>query len=438
MISKWLHRTRDFTDPLVGFLGSIGLVIFGVALVPSLIEKVNTLGVNIGISNTPTDYILGVLVAIILMAMLWIYPFEQEDRRTLIILWLIRCSVTLVAMLFYEYYYGLDAFYYHTGSAIAPADPFAVGGTTVILYCVHWLHRIIPMTNSYHATKVICSFIGFIGGYIFYKAIKIKSPQASGKILSLLCLFPTVLFWSSILGKDPIHFFALSLYFYGLISYLNRHRLIPIILVAAGIGLASIMRVWSLPILLLPLLVFALVRHPLWAWPSLVLAQVFGYISPITDYISTKFKIETVDDIVNRTQMVSHSWATGGSGQEVPNFTSLGSMINFLPFGMFTALFRPMPGEIMNPFGMMAGCESLVFLVLVIWAFGKLGRRIWTQSDIFISTTLVIIWSAVYAFISYQNLGSGYRFRLQAVPFLLYIIIQGYLKSKEPESARTT
>ncbi|MCX6132013.1 MAG: hypothetical protein NTX25_23520, partial [Proteobacteria bacterium] len=57
------------------------------------------------------------------------------------------------------------------------------------------------------------------------------------------------------------------------------------------------------------------------------------------------FSIGGIDDIVHYFDHASKLWAYGGSGQMAPTFSSLSDLIIFLPTGMFSALFRPLPGE---------------------------------------------------------------------------------------------
>jgi hypothetical protein len=93
---------------------------------------------------------------------------------------------------------------------------------------------------------------------------------------------------------------------------------------------------------------------------------------------------------------------------------------------MFAALFRPLPGEIMNPFGILAGLENLTLLVLFIFSIRQFGKKLVLDKNHLLVLLILLIWSGIYGFISFQNLGSGVRFRLQAMPFLIYFIVNAY------------
>ena len=82
-----------------------------------------------------------------------------------------------------------------------------------------WYHNLL-VPDSYHALKVSCSLLGLAGVYGFFRAARIVQPDVSTNWLYLLGLFPSILFWSSILGKDPIVFFGLGFYAWGVAGVL--------------------------------------------------------------------------------------------------------------------------------------------------------------------------------------------------------------------------
>ena len=66
-----------------------------------------------------------------------------------------------------------------------------------------WLHRLVHM-DSFHAAKVTFGMIGFLAIYLFYRAIVIFLRQEKIKILYIIAFFPSILFWSSTLSKEPL------------------------------------------------------------------------------------------------------------------------------------------------------------------------------------------------------------------------------------------
>ena len=127
--------------------------------------------------------------------------------------------------------------------------------------------------------------------------------------------------------------------------------------------------------------------------------------------------------LIKNANAISRSWNRGGSGNEAPVLASPTDMLKFAPLAMFTALFRPLPGEVMNPFGMLAGIENLILLSLLILAIRRGRLSVLKDQTILWAVSFVIIWSFVYGFVSFQNMGAAVRFKLQILPLLISLIL---------------
>ena len=96
-------------------------------------------------------------------------------------------------------------------------------------------------------------------------------------------------------------------------------------------------------------------------------------------------------------------------------------MIAFMPLGAFTALFRPLPFEVPNLFGLLAGLENVYLLVLFAVGLKRHGLS-WSRQPILLwAATVLLVWGAAYGFASYQNLGTAFRYRAQVAPILLLL-----------------
>lgn len=202
---------------------------------------------------------------------------------------------------------------------------------------------------------------------------------------------------------------------------------------AVGLALTAFIRIWLAPILLAPLAVFLVfgtsgvgVRIVFGA----VVAAAFVY---AVELLSQDFSIMPTDELLTTTDLLSRSWAYGGSAQQVQTrFNNLGSIVAFLPIGAFTALFRPLPGEVMNSFGTVAGLENLALLLLLAYALVR--TRLYELKDPLILWAIfaIVIWAGVYGFISYQNLGSAVRYKLQILPIMVPLL--AYLARRRDET----
>ncbi len=382
------------------------------------------LGRNIPQPEIERDYLVAVAWGAALLVSIMLWPVPQSHKKPLVLVWLAKLGVTLGAMLLYEYNYGLDAYYYYS----EPNEPgfrwmgFDLENGTHNILQLSWLQQqLIP--DSYHALKVTCAMLGLVAIYLFYRALSAWMGREDLRLFYGLALFPSILFWSSILGKDPIALLGICLYVLGVVRWYLSGRLRWLVPVALGVLMAMIIRNWMGVIMLAPLSVFvvARVRSPVvkLAFLSLVAG---GLVYALSGFQS-QFQLESSEDLYLTTHTISRSWAYGGSSQQIDSeFNSLGSMLAFLPIGAFTALFRPLPGEVLNPFGTFAGLENLALLVMTFLAVRRTKLRELADPLVVWAILFVLIWAAAYGFVSYQNLGSGVRFRLQVMPFLLVLV----------------
>ena len=387
-------------------------------------------------ANLTVDYAFGVAWAMLLAAALLMMPLRRTDKKVLLNLWIARCAVTLGFMLIYEKLYRIDSYAYF-GVSVQPAFDWGsvhFGRSTELVAGLMWLqNRLLP--DSFHALKVSFSLVGLAAVYLFYRAAVRFTGREDTRLLYILGLFPSILFWSSTLGKDPIALFGIALYTYGVVSW-QRTRLMRYLLpLAAGVFIATAIRLWLAPILLIPLSVLVLLGIR-----GVLQRTAFALLTSIAVFVAVRsfmhsFLIGSVDQLVHAASVVSQLWAEGGSAQKYAlQFTGLPSLLAFLPRGIFAALFRPLPGEIMNPFGLLAGAENLLLLSLTCIALLRFRWRSLRDPLVVWSIALMLSWSTFYAFISYQNLGTASRFKLQILPMLLLLLL--YLSSRRTAEAQ--
>lgn len=416
-----------------GWLAALALAIAAGASVPVFVGLVQYWGEYIPRPDIQSDYLVGVVWALLLWASILVWPVSRAHKNVLMVLWGAKVFVTLGFMLLYEHFYPVLDFQMYLELGSAPELDWGgvgLGRGTENMIALSWLHAQF-ITPSYHAMKVSFAFVGLLGVYFFYRGIVLALGRDDLRMLLVLGLFPSVLFWSSILGKDPVVLLGIGVYAYGVMGWSRRMRWPYLLAVAAGIWLATMIRVWAAPILLAPLILsipgqirgagrktaFLLVSSVVLAASVARFAEAFG--------------METMQDLYSTTNAQSRAWAGGGSGQTInAQFTGPLSMLLFMPFGAFTALFRPLPGEVMNPFGLLAGMESAVLLGLLALSLKRVRWATLRQPLIVWAVSLVVVWSSIYGFVSSQNLGSAVRFKLQILPVLLTVLL--YLSRKHP------
>lgn len=415
-IQKTLQLISQFS------LGLAGLGVLFLLITNSIIA----LGQNIPQPNLLWDYTIGLLWSIVLGASILIWPVPTKDKAALLSIWLVKSIVALGLMLVFEAYYSsLDSYFYFD----APRQPdfnwtnFTItNGTGNILRLV-WLHyQLLP--ESYHALKVSFSMTGLVAIYIFYRAVVIFLKREKIEIFYGLALFPSILFWTSIIGKEPTALLGISFYTYGMIGWHRRQQWYYLCILVIGAAIATFIRFWIGPILLVPvIIIFILQNHS--TFTKVILSIVIGIaLSFGITRVQIFFDITSFQELLISLNTLSRLWNYGGSAQVVnTDFTQIDQLISFIPFGAFTALFRPLPGEVVNPFGLLAGLENLILLFLLSLAVLRTRWKDFKNPIVLWATLLVVTWATVYSFISFQNLGAAVRFKLQILPILLGLLL---------------
>ena len=407
---------------LLGALIAIGLAAMFV-LTPILDKAATTTGQDAVFA----DYLAALALAIVCAAAIVAWPMRGAEKARLLLLWAIKAGVTLLLLPVYEahYYAELDAFgYFRTGALDnEPLPRLTFGaGTVVADWLVHWVTAVLPA--YFHLLEMLWSFVGLLAIFAFYRGWRWLVPELDSRFLLWIGLFPDILFWSSILGKDPVCLAGVGLYFCGIARWYATRASRPLFLAAAGIGIAAAIRPWYALILVAPLIVFALVGRRVRGWQKFLMFLAFGTGAIYAArWFLNKFDIGDTSQLVAVSNQVSHSWAHGGSAQVTRQFHSVIGMLAFLPAGLFTALFRPLPGEIDNAFAVLAGLDNLVLLGLFVLAAKRLPARTLRRPWLLWVVTLVAVWGLMYAFPSMQNLGTAVRFRLQVLPILWPLVL---------------
>jgi hypothetical protein len=294
-----------------------------------------------------------------------------------------------------------------------------IGGNEIIYGLVHLCTQIYP---SYNLSKVIFSAIGLMAIYAHYAALRLFLGRDVLPILYVIGIFPSVLFWTSMLSKEPLTLLGIGIYSFGVVGLYVKREARYVAFVILGVAIAMSVRTWLGMIFLAPLVGSYVLsaRTPLMTKLGFMIVAVPAFLFALQSF-SEQFAIESAQDLVQTSDHLSQAWAHGNAAQEIQGgFTSLGSMVAFMPLGAFTALFRPLPGEVLNPLGMLAGIENSVALWLWIMVFYRHGFR-WLRDPLLLWAALLLLcWAAVYGFVSYQNLGTAFRFRVQvAIPLFL-------------------
>lgn len=400
-----------------------GLVLLGATAVVASTRLLPLIGEHLADAGSTGTHLLAFVWAGVLGVTILAWPVPERLKPHLIACWSIKVLVTVGLMLAYEARYPfVDGYgYYRAASAMQGLGVSGFGNGTGLVESLIYAHLAV-LPDGYQVVKISFSFLGFAGLYLGYRTAVVVTGRDRPGLLYLFLLFPSLLFWTSTLGKDPLALLGIAMYALGIADWWRRGRRRGLALALAGTLIAAAVRLWLGPILLLPALYLALRRGG--RGPGLLYgALAAGLAWWVTGVLMARFGIGGVDEAIAFLSRWSQAWARGGSAQTLEPFRDIGDLLAFLPLGMFTALFRPLPGEIGHLFGLLAGAENAVLLLLVLLALARRTGASLRDPLLAWLVLVVLAWSVVYAFLSYQNLGTGARFRVQILPLLLVLIV---------------
>jgi hypothetical protein len=426
---------------VVAIVGVIAIVL----LVPRYLDQITAFGHDIAEPDIATDYLKAVLWAICLGGSILVWPISQDSKCCLMVGWLAKVVVTLGFMLFYENHYGmggsLDAYMYFDQSNRRAFSLWRFttagndAGTQNIINLASLNNVFVP--SSYHAQKVSFAMIGLIAVYLFYRSAVTFLGREDRRLFYLLALFPGILFWSSILGKEPVVLFAIAIYTYGVVHWQLQGKARYFLCIAVGIWIAIFIRVWLGPIMVIPVVVMFLKSSRNVTAKLFLVGASCALLIVSAGPMLERFKIQAFEDVLAAADKTTQGFVTtaGGSTQQLDvDLTSPGGALKFLPQAAFTALFRPLPGEVLNPFGLLAGVESAILLVLLLLAIKRTRLCELSEPLVLWAISFLSIWSLVNGIVSSANFGVGVRYKLQVLPMLLGLLL--YL-SRKREKAMT-
>jgi len=370
-----------------------------------------------------TDYLYGLAWGVILGLSIFIWPVRSEDKKPILIAWGIKLFVVLFLMLFYEWHYNsLDSYGYYNATFYNRSEwPFMeIQGTIFAMVNLVWLQQqIIP---SFHAAKVSFAMLGLIAVYVFYRGLIIFLKKEKIRLFYFFIFFPSILFWSSTLGKESISLLGMALYAYGVIGWHCRRERLYFLILTLGILLSMYLRVWFVLILLPPLavLLFLDLKKSGKIW---FLISGISFIILFKNIFIKFFQPQILGKLVDLANRMSRGFDAGGSALGLhESFLDIGQMLAYIPRGLFTALFRPLLLEVHNLFGFFTGCENFLILMFLFLAVFKIRWADLREPLFTWAILLILAWGSIYSFLAY-NLGTITRYRLQILPILLSVIL---------------
>ena len=391
--------------------------------------------------TSPQDYSsTSSLICIPLLAIVAavaVVHFTQSDRylRRLLLTGLVAHMTASAVFLWVGFViYGgtVDAFHYWT-TGLQLAERFQIVGWSAF-HGPYWSTNLIEnicgfatllVGDALPTLFIAFSLISLAGAYLFYRAFTIAFPDGDRWLFGVLVvLLPSLLFWSSFVGKDALIQYFIALTCYGFARITQRPTPSGVLYCATGLAGALLIRAHIAAMLAIAMTFPYTVGRSRSRGASkaarivLIPALVCGTYFLITQAKSfIDIQGENGTTVFQQADAITRNSQIGGSAFN--EGTSLAGRIAESPF----LLFRPFPWEIHSAMGVAPALES-VGLIYLCWTR---RREIWSAlqhwRDPYVG--FVLVYSVVFLVTfggAISNFGILLRQRIMLVPLVLMIL----------------
>lgn len=333
---------------------------------------------------------------------------------------------------FFVYTAAVDAFHYWTVGIVLAGRFASIGWsafqppwTSTNLLCNLCGLMTLVLGNAMPTMFVLFAFAALWGAYFFYRAFCIAFPEGDRGLYGvLLVLLPSMVYWSSAVGKDALEQLFIGLTAYGFALTVRQISARSIAYCLLGVAGAAVVRPHVGAMLATSMLLpFTIGKAKGTSWLTMSLkvvllpvlaAGTLFMISQAQTFVGSEgsdFKSN-----VKRLQTESEASTQGGS-----TFNQGESLPRRLIQGPFL-IFRPFPWEAHNPISGVAALEGMGLFYLAwrrrreIWIL----VRQWREGYVLFILMFTIEFSAIFS-AGTSNFGILVRERIMLVPIFLML-----------------
>ncbi|MBW3578446.1 MAG: hypothetical protein KY462_12035 [Actinobacteria bacterium] len=401
------------------------------------------------LDNVPYDIAGAVVTGPFLLAGATIWAVRAGRRDGLLGDWVLPTAVVvrLVSSIAYLWVFSAiydgvaDAFgYSRLGGALADRlgqglvlditrqdlGGFTLRGTGTIIVATAALFALLG--ESTVTGFLVFALAGICGHWLMYRAYRLAEPDANARPYGLLVLFfPSLVFWTSPIGKEAWFALFLGIGAYGVARILIRRPSGYLLVALGSLGMALVrphvaaMFTFAVGIgVLRHRIGHRGVRRPLHAIVIAILVTfaVVATVKMTADFLNfDPLETEQVIAVLERTSDMS---GIGGSQFEPVGIASPRD----LPAGTASVLFRPFPTEADNPMMLLAAGEGVVLMGLLFQPLRRPSRflaAIWGRPYVAFAAVFVALFVVGFSYIG--NFGILVRQRTMMLPFLFVLIL---------------
>ena len=331
------------------------------------------------------------------------------------------------------------SFSFHVGPIIGD------GATSIITGIIYT-----PIGSNTLGGFFVFAFLAFVSLALFYRAFRVALPDGDHRRYALLVFFlPSLVFWTSAIGKDALISLGLGLAALGAARILTRARG-GFLLLGIGLGLTALIRPHVALMLFAALAVAFLVNKSKNPSPLNPLAKLLGaavlivggvVLAKVTAHF---FGIQSLD--ANSIQQVLNQNAinTGAASQgQVGQFGSSGATSVSLspasiPKDIYYVLIRPLPFQAHGVTQLASSLENLFLAGLLVTSWRRLTSAFMSMRRrpyLLLAALYSLMWIVLFA--SIGNLGILARERTSLLPLLL-VLVSWPAARRAPETSRHT
>jgi hypothetical protein len=327
--------------------------------------------------------------------------------------------------------------YYRSFNFNPPQKTGPIPGTGFLEKGTGYLYAVVGTSKL--GAFAIFAWLGFIGLLLCWRAFCRAVPTGNHRAYGLLVLFlPSLLYWTSALGKDAWAVMGLGMCSFGVALFMTRKPIQALLFLAAGLTALVMIRPHVALTVFAGLVLAALLFKPSKVSPlnPIVRVVTFGLLFVMMlVLIQQTQQFLGVDTLNQETVNSSLSNAEGRTSEAGSNFTpvTVNSPIDF-PYAFLTVLFRPWPFESGNGQSLATSAEG----VFLLWYIFRHRRRLLSlprslRRESYTAYCLGIVITFVYGFSAFSNFGILARERCQVMPFFLALLCLAEKKKKKEE-----
>jgi hypothetical protein len=288
--------------------------------------------------------------------------------------------------------------------------------------------------NALPTLFVIFTLTALWGGHFFYRAFCIAFPDGDRGLYGLLVvLLPSILYWSSAIGKDAMAQLFIGISAYGFARVVRRLNALAILICAGGLAGTALARPHVAAMLATSMLLPFTLGRTRGGWMTMsakillvpILAgATFFMISQAQSFVGA----ETSDFNSSVERLLLQSKMSQSGGSQYNEGISMASRLLHGPF----LVFRPFPWEVHSVQAAIAGLEGLGLLLLawrkrrMVWAL----IRQWREPYVLFVVLFMLEFSLIFS-VAASNFGTLVRERIMLLPIFLMLFC-AKLRARQP------